>query len=111
MIAENNNTLSEATQTLYRLTVDLSELEKLDASLTSKQKSVCELLGSTGGASLKEICYFTGVTGAVVKTLERKNLVEQVEYEVYRSPLEGKSSEKKPPFQKGRLFYKGFCHP
>lgn len=87
--------VADKTQTLYRLTVDLTELERLDTSLTSKQKSVCELLGSTGGASLKEICYFTGVTGAVVKTLERKNLVEQVEYEVYRSPLEGKITNSK----------------
>ncbi|MBR6634119.1 MAG: primosomal protein N', partial [Clostridia bacterium] len=88
--------VADKTQTLYRLTVDIPELEKLDTSLTAKQKSVCELLGSTGGASLKEICYFTGVTGAVVKTLERKNLVEQVEYEVYRSPLEGKKTSLKP---------------
>lgn len=51
--------VADKTQTLYRLTVDITELEKLDTSLTAKQKSVCELLGSSGGASLKEICYFT----------------------------------------------------
>ncbi|MBR3753843.1 MAG: primosomal protein N' [Clostridia bacterium] len=88
--------VADKTQTLYRLTVDSAELEKFDTALTAKQKSVCSLLASTGGASIKEICYFTGVTGAVVKTLERKNLVEQVEYEVYRSPLEHKKSVNRP---------------
>ncbi len=82
--------VADKTQTVYRLAVDSNELEKLEVSLTSKQKSVCDLLAATGGASAKEICYFTGVTNAVVKTLERKSLVEQVEYEVYRSPLEMK---------------------
>lgn len=60
---------------------DFSEIK-----LSSKQKSVIELLQQAGGASLKEICYFTGVTPVVLTTLHKKGLVEFYEEEVYRTP-------------------------
>ncbi len=84
--------VGDCTERLVRLAIDTQEYERLEPSLTAKQKSVCELLLSTGGASLKEICYFTGVTAAVIKTLEKKNILEQFENEVYRRPISVKSA-------------------
>ena len=43
---------------------------------TAKQKQVVKFLTDTGSASVKEVCYFTGVTTAVVTTLERKGILE-----------------------------------
>lgn len=79
--------MADKTEKLVRLSADANEYERLESSLTSKQKLVCELLLSTGSASPKEIFYFTGVTSAVIKTLEKKNIIEQFDNEVYRSPV------------------------
>lgn len=52
--------------------------------LTSKQQNVMELLHMTGGTSVKEICYFTGVTSAVVDALYKKGLIYYYDEEVFR---------------------------
>ena len=52
--------------------------------LTPKQKSVLELIQATGGTSVKEICYFTGVTPAVVEALYKKGLIYYYDEEVFR---------------------------
>ncbi len=88
-------TLEDKTQNMYRLCIQGDELEKRRVSLTKKQASVCDFLESNGGATLKEICYFTGVTNAVIKTLEQKGILERFENEIYRSPIEGKKSKNK----------------
>ncbi len=79
--------IGDCTEKVVRLAIDEEEYEQIKPSLSSKQKAVCELLASTGGASSKEICYFTGVTVAVIKTLEKKNIVEHIENEIYRNPI------------------------
>lgn len=55
-----------------------------DVKLTPKQKSIIELLEDVGEATVKDICYFTGVTAAVVSTLEKKGVVELFDEEVMR---------------------------
>lgn len=57
----------------------------LKANLSPKQKSVIELLESSGAASVQEICYICGVTSAVVKNLLGKGILEAYEYEIIRS--------------------------
>lgn len=52
--------------------------------ITPKQKSVLELIKMTGGTSVKEICYFTGVTAAVVDALYKKGLIYYYDEEVFR---------------------------
>ena len=56
-----------------------------EAKQTPKQKAVTDLLAEVGGASVKEVCYFTGVTQAVIAALEKKGAVEYYENEVYRT--------------------------
>ncbi len=73
--------IGDATQKMVRLT-NLSEIPKL----TPKQKSVYSILIDTGSASLKELCYFAGVTPAVVNALVKKGVVELYDLEIYRNP-------------------------
>ena len=56
--------------------------------LTDKQKSVLSLLEDVGAASVKEVCYFCGVTPAVTTALAHKGLVELYDAESLRKPYE-----------------------
>lgn len=62
--------------------VDLSSY-----TLTSKQESVAELLLSIGEASVREICYYTGVTSAVADALVKKGIAEYFDAEVFRNTV------------------------
>lgn len=69
-----------------RLAIEPGSAEEVLKNLTPKQKSVTKLLIDIGGASVKEVCYFTGVTPAVVSALEKKGIVELFDSEIYRKP-------------------------
>ena len=77
-----------------RLAIEPNNAEDVLKNLTPKQKSVTKLLIDIGGASVKEVCYFTGVTPAVVSALEKKGIVELFDSEIYRKPKYEKSSLK-----------------
>lgn len=79
-----------------RIAVSDEDAEKALSTLTAKQKSVFKLLTDIGSASVKEVCYFTGVTQAVVTALNKKGLVEFYDSEVYRKPKFDKTKEKLP---------------
>ena len=89
-----------------RLCISEAEVDGILPLLTVKQKSVMSLLRDIGGASVKEVCYFTGVTQAVITTLIKKGFVEVFDSELYRKPkyeLNGeraKSPELTPTQQK-----------
>ncbi len=53
---------------------------------TPKQRAVTELLAEVGAASIKEVCYFTGVTQAVITGLVKKGVLDAFENIVYRTP-------------------------
>ncbi len=80
-----------------RLCISEEKVEDTLSSLTSKQKSVAKLLLDIGCASVKEICYFTGVTPAVVTALEKKGLIEIFDCEVYRRPQFDKNKMQSSP--------------
>ena len=63
--------------------------------LTEKQQSVLSLLEDVGAASVKEVCYFCGVTQAVVSALARKGLIELYDAESFRAPY--KTEDPMPP--------------
>lgn len=60
--------------------------DNIPEKLTPKQKSVIELLEQTGVCAVKELCYFLGVTAAVINGLAQKGAVELYEQEYYRQP-------------------------
>ena len=55
--------------------------------LTPKQNEVLSLLQTAGQCSVKEICYFTGVTQSVVDSLVKKGIAFYYNEEVMRSPI------------------------
>ncbi len=63
--------------------------------LSEKQNTVLELLQTVGAASVKEICYYTGVTSSVIDNLVKKNLAVYFEEEVYRAVENNSLSENK----------------
>ncbi len=77
--------ISDATIRMVRLCAE----EFSDQKLTQKQRAACEFLqeaGGTDGVSLGELCYFTGVTPAVVGALVKKGIVQYSDEEAYRNP-------------------------
>ncbi len=64
------NGVQEASTRMVRLNEDAPAV-----TLTKKQQEVIDLLHDIGSASVKEICYFTGLTPAVTLALEKKGVV------------------------------------
>ncbi len=60
-------------------------VEKGGKPLTAKQKKVADFLTEVGAASVKEICYACAVTKAVLKNLEKCNIIELFDNVVSRS--------------------------
>lgn len=77
-----------------RLAMSESETEDVLNTLTAKQKSVVKLLLDIGSASVKEVCYFTGVTPAVVNAIVKKGIAELFDSELYRRPRYTKPEER-----------------
>lgn len=78
--------IGDATIRMARLALTGDALAEEMQSCTEKQKAVIRLLEEVGGASVKEICYFSSCTNVVVQALVKKGLVEYYDNEVLRSP-------------------------
>ncbi|MGN0467176.1 MAG: primosomal protein N' [Acutalibacteraceae bacterium] len=68
------------------LNVDEDKIDEISSALTPKQASVLSVLKDVGSASIKEICYFTGVSPAVVSALEKKDIIKITNCDVFRIP-------------------------
>ena len=77
--------VSDLTVKSVRLTDDYLRGD-VQPKLTAKQKSVVDVLRDVGTASVKEVCYFTGVTAAVLFALEKRGVVSFFSAEQYRLP-------------------------
>ena len=65
--------------------------------LTPKQRQVYELLEQVGCGSIREICYFAGVTRGVVEKLVQQGVAESYEQEVLRTPTSEETVPPEPP--------------
>ena len=66
--------------------VELSGEDLTSLKLTPRQKEVINLLEDIGSACVKEICYFTGVSSAVVENLIKKGVLKAFEKQIFRTP-------------------------
>ncbi len=66
-------------------------------SLSPRQKEVYQVLLEAGPVSVKEVCYFTGVTPAVVTALVKKGGAVLFEQKVYRSAAQNVQAEPETP--------------
>lgn len=89
--------IGDATLKMARLTDFYFQYADSAGKLTKKQKEVTAFLDNVGTASVKEICYFTGVTAAVISTLVSKGIIEFFENEIFRHPKFEKQSSVKTP--------------
>lgn len=80
--------VGDATLKMIRATEALQDASSM--KLTQKQKSAVSVLNDVGCCSVKELCYFTGLTTAVLSGLQKKGLVEIFDQECYRNPYECK---------------------
>lgn len=78
---------------MVRLTQAYRPEEEPDARFSAKQQAVLRFLSESGGASLKELCYYCGVTRVVPDNLARAGLLEIYEKEAYRNPYAGREPE------------------
>lgn len=77
--------IGDASIKMARLTEFFYSLQDYP-KFTPKQKNVVKFLDEIGSASVKEVCYFTGVTTAVIATLQKKGIIEFFDNEVFRKP-------------------------
>ncbi len=77
--------LGDKTMKMVRLKDGFDALPS-DIKLTEKQQSVFDLIYSVGSASVKEACYYTGVTSSVVESLVKKGIAEYFDDEIFRIP-------------------------
>lgn len=83
---DTNRRTGDATLKMVRLKIDIENDAETISKLTKKQQEIVKVLSDVGSASIREICYFTGFTAAVVSALENKGIVEVYIDEVYRNP-------------------------
>lgn len=83
---DTNRRTGDATLKMVRLKIDIENDAETISKLTKKQQEIVKVLADVGSASIREICYFTGFTAAVVSALENKGIVEVYIDEIYRNP-------------------------
>jgi len=83
--------INDATQKWVRI-ADENYVE--NTKFTPRQREVINLLTQVSAASVKEICYFTGVSAAVIDGLVRKSVLIAFEKTVYRKPYKTNSAPK-----------------
>ncbi len=78
--------MNDATIKMVELIVspDSADVE----NLTKKQKEVVNILSDVGVVSVKELCYFTGYSVAVISALESKNIIKTYDDEIFRKPYD-----------------------
>lgn len=76
--------IGDKSMRMLRLSADADDFS---GKLTEKQQSVVDLIYDAGEASVKEICYYTGVTQGVVDAVVKKGIAEYYDCEVLRNPV------------------------
>ena len=78
--------MTDATIKMVELIADPDSAE-ID-NLTKKQKEIVNILSDVGTVSVKELCYFTGFSSAVISALENKKIIRVFEDEIFRKPYD-----------------------
>ncbi len=80
--------VSDKTERLVRLDISRAETEKYieRKKVRASVHEALELLCNVGTSSVKELCYFTGITPSQLKTLSKNGVISFEETTVYRRP-------------------------
>lgn len=93
IIKKNFDNIRKVSDKMVKM-VKLSS-NKLNAKLTMKQKLVYEFLIKKDKASIKEVCYFTGVGLSVIERMYKKGIVDFFNEIEYRMPYSEKLNTNK----------------
>ncbi len=85
ILKKTENAMRRASDAAVKM-LRLLDFDEDEVRLTSRQQEVCDLLKTAGEVSVKEVCYYTGVTQSVTDTLVRKGVCETYDKEVFRLP-------------------------
>lgn len=80
---ESKRRVNDAVLKMVKLASNEIDLNAL--KITQKQKNVIQVLEEFQTLSVKELCYYAGVSSTVVTGLEAKGIIETYDREVYRS--------------------------
>lgn len=97
LVMESRKAKRKVTDAMVKCIALTEDALDYEGKLTEKQDAVFELLSMCGGASVKEICYFTGVTSGVADALVKKGLAYYYEEEVFRTPQKAAGVKKTNP--------------
>lgn len=89
MVAEgylykSDEAFRKVSDAVMKMTAITPDVDINSVKLTEKQKNILDLIAMTGGTSVKEVCYFTGVSTSVIDTLHKKGLIYFYDEEVFR---------------------------
>ena len=73
-------------QDLTRKWVRCNSENLSNLKLTSRQQEIVEIVEASGGVSVKELQYFTGVSTSVINALEKKGILISFEKQEFRMP-------------------------
>ncbi len=79
-------TIKDASVKMVEISMDNTQLTKNGIKLTPKQKQVYDFLLEVQSTTVKELCYYTGVTVAVINNLINKGILNTFEQTFYRIP-------------------------
>lgn len=80
---ESKRRVNDAVLKMVKRKMSDEDLDNI--KLTKKQTDAIKTIDEFGTLSVKELCYYAGVSAAVVSGLEIKNVIETYDHEVYRS--------------------------
>jgi primosomal protein N' (replication factor Y) len=94
-------TYNEATASMARLNIseDMARGLLSGVELTKKQKSALKTVIEADSATVKEICYFSGVTVSVINALVKKGILELAQLRIMRNPYRDILSAREEPPQ------------
>ena len=76
--------------------------------LTPKQKQAAQFLAEHESVSLRELCYYTGVTRSVAEALQNKGAADFYDHVVFRNPYADVQAEKAPAVRLNQLQEQAF---
>ncbi len=92
VLYKSDEAFRRVSDAVMKMAAVLPSADLSSVKLTPKQKNIVELIEMTGGTSVKEICYFTGVSSSVIDALYKKGVIYFYDEEVFRIDKRGAES-------------------
>lgn len=85
VLYKSDEAFRKTSDSVAKMVTVTENADESTSKLTAKQKIVFELINTVGSVSVKEVCYYTGVTPSVVDAICKKGLAFYYDEEVFRT--------------------------